>query len=70
MYSVGTDTEAKRLITLTCSLGYDGEYYSNELSQEQTIGNLEAFSEKLDKAHVLLVKSGRCTCVGLRGGKG
>jgi hypothetical protein len=31
----------------TCELGPDGEYYARELTEEQTIEQLEAFSDRM-----------------------
>lgn len=65
VFSVGDEEEAKQLITLTCSRGFgptEGQYISNELSQRQTLENLEKFSTKLDMAHDHLAKKGHCRC--------
>ena len=47
VFSVDTEEEAKALIVAACPLNYDGEYFSRELAQEQTLENLQAFSDKL-----------------------
>jgi adenylosuccinate synthase len=65
VFSVGDEEEAKQLITLTCSRGYgptEGQYISRELSQSQTLENLELFSTKLDRAHDFMKEKGHCRC--------
>lgn len=47
---------------LACERGPDGKYYARELVMEQTLDNLWAFSERLDKAHDRIVEAGRCKC--------
>jgi hypothetical protein len=55
--------EAKALIVLTCPLSGDGKgYYARELAEDQTLENLQLFSDKLEKGHKLLVKAGICEC--------
>ena len=66
VFTVGTQEEAETLILLTCPRGMDGEFYARELADEQTLENLEAFSEKLDKAHDALVANGNCRCGGTK----
>jgi hypothetical protein len=62
VFSVGTEAEARRLLVLACPMSVDGDYYAPELAREQTLDNLEAFSDRLDRAHGHLVNSGRCEC--------
>lgn len=62
MYRVKDEKEAKDLIVLACPTNGQGEYIAPELAQEQTLENLEKFSERLDKAHDILVKKGMCRC--------
>lgn len=63
VYSVSTEDEAQSLIIATCTRGYeDGQYYAPELIQEQTLENLAAFSNKLDRAHDRLIENGHCHC--------
>lgn len=62
VYSVDTEEEAKSLIVLSCPTNMAGEYIAPELAQEQTLENLDAFSERLDKAHTLMKQKGFCTC--------
>ena len=62
VYSVADEDEAQALLTLACSTNMDGEYVAKHLVRDQTVENLELFSTYLDRAHALLVKSGRCGC--------
>lgn len=62
MFSVADMAEAKELIVLTCAVNHLGQYYANELATHQTLKNLDAFSDRLDRAHDLLRKSGSCRC--------
>lgn len=62
VYAVGSEKEAKTLVTLTCPTNYDGEYYARELLHEQTLENLEQFAERLDQAHRWFIQNGQCTC--------
>ncbi len=50
VFSTDTEEEAKSLIVLTCPLGHDGHYYARELAHEQTLENLQVFSDKLAAA--------------------
>jgi len=50
VFGVQTEEEAEALITLACPRGPDGNYYARELAQEQTLENLVAFSDHLQKA--------------------
>lgn len=54
MFSVETEQEAKDLIVLACPCGGDGDYYAEELASEQTLENLVAFSDRLQKSWDLL----------------
>jgi len=60
---VGDADEAQRLITLACPRTDDGQFYAPELAEEQTLENLERFSDRLDNAHKHLVAAGRCNCL-------
>ena len=56
VYSVDTEDEAKRLLVLACKMGLDGQYYSPELAEEQTLERLALFSDKLEAVYLLHVK--------------
>ena len=43
------------LIVMTCPRGTDGHYYARELIAEQTLENLQLFSDKLAKAYERLL---------------
>ena len=64
MFSVGSEKEAKCLLTLCCQTNIHGEFIARELAEEQTLENLEAFSDRLVEGHELLVKNGSCDCKG------
>jgi len=64
VYSVGSEKEAQRLLTLTCPTNLKGEYIDRYTAREQTIENLELFSTDLDEAHDILIKNGHCDCQG------
>lgn len=63
VFSVGSEQEARDLITLTCPTNILGDYIAPDLVVEQTLENLELFSKRLEKAHKVLVKNGNCDCV-------
>jgi hypothetical protein len=56
---VDTEEEAQRLITLACETNTAGEYIARELIEEQTIDNLRAFGERLEKTHEILLERTR-----------
>lgn len=62
VYSVSDDKEAEDLITLCCPRQHDGQHYARELANEQTLENLQKFSDKLDEGHRHLKKAGLCRC--------
>ena len=62
VFAVGTEKEAEMLLVLTCPKGIDKEFYARQLVHEQTLENLNAFSNALETAHEVLKKSGKCEC--------
>lgn len=50
MFSTDTEEEARSLIVLTCPVDGGGNHYARELAQEQTLDNLQRFSDKLAAA--------------------
>ena len=56
VFSVDTEEDAKSLIVLTCPTDREGNYYARELVHEQTLDNLQRFSDKLQEAYVILMK--------------
>jgi hypothetical protein len=54
VFSTNTEEEAQRLIVLCCPMGLDGHYYARELVEEQTLENLQLFSDHLARAWDLL----------------
>lgn len=62
VYAVADEKEAQDLIVLSCETNIRGEYLARELVQEQTLENLDAFSERLDRMHDILKRNGHCRC--------
>lgn len=58
MFSVNTEEDAEQLISLCCPRDAAGNYYARELAVEQTLENLELFSDKLARGYALLVEKG------------
>lgn len=49
VFSVDTEQEAKMLVAMACPRDLEGNHYARELAREQTLENLAAFSDKLQK---------------------
>lgn len=47
--SVNTEEEAEKLLIMACARNERGEFVARELVHEQTIENLFAFGDKLEK---------------------
>lgn len=47
--SVNTEEEAEKLLIAACARNEHGEFVARELAHEQTIENLFAFGDKLEK---------------------
>jgi hypothetical protein len=62
VFAVADEQEARELIVLACSTNGHGEYVADELVHEQTLENLQRFSERLGCMHEILRKNGRCRC--------
>jgi hypothetical protein len=58
VFSVDTEEDAKQLITLCCPRDDVGAFYARELAHEQTLENLQEFSDKLARGYALLVEKG------------
>lgn len=64
VFSVGSEAEAERLLTIACSRGYGGDFIARELAEAQSIERLVAFSERLEELHDRYLKrTGRCECL-------
>jgi hypothetical protein len=61
VFSVDTAREAKDLIIATRPMGMDGKYYARELIAEQTLDNLQKFSDRLAAAWRLMQDRKRST---------
>lgn len=49
VFSTNTEDEARKLIALCCPIDYDGNYFARELREEQTLENLQKFSDRLQR---------------------
>jgi len=47
VFSMDTEQEAEQLLILACPRNMDGDFVARELVDEQTLENLQAFSDKL-----------------------
>ena len=57
MFSVDTEEEAKKLLVVACPTNINGQYVAPELAREQTLENLYAFSDRLDRAWKFINKA-------------
>lgn len=55
MFSVENEEEARRLITLACPTNLAGDYIAPELATEQTLENLDAFSDRLQDIYARFI---------------
>ena len=62
VYSFGDEAEARLLLAMACPMNTQGEYAAVELAREQTLANLQRFSDRLDGVHEMLKANGRCRC--------
>jgi hypothetical protein len=62
VFSVADEEEARDLLIATCPTNAHGEFVARELVEEQTLENLQAFSDKLAKVHAILKEKGFCRC--------
>ena len=58
MFSTDTEEEAKVLLSLACEKNMTGDYIARELAHEQTLENLQAFSDRLDDLYTKYIKKG------------
>jgi hypothetical protein len=56
VFSVDTEAEAEQLLVLTCPRNLNMEFVAPELVHEQTLDNLHAFSERLQKGWDMIEK--------------
>lgn len=49
VFGVATEAEAEQLIVMACPTDMAGNKYARELAEEQTLENLVAFSDRLQK---------------------
>jgi hypothetical protein len=63
VFSVADEEEALELLTLCCETNIRHEFVARELVMEQTIENLQRFSDRLKFYHdKFLVTKGGCRC--------
>jgi hypothetical protein len=62
VFAVGTEKEAKDLLTLACPTNLKHEFIAPELARVQNLANLRKFGERLEKAHAMMAAKGNCTC--------
>lgn len=48
VFTTNTKKEAEELLALACEQNAEGKYIARELAHEQTLENLQAFSERLN----------------------
>lgn len=56
--SVDTEEEARALLVMTCSTNVNREFIARELAQEQTLENLQKFSDRLNDAYKVMKAKG------------
>jgi len=57
VFSVDTEEEAQRLLFVACPRNMDGEFIARELVEEQTLENLQRFSDKLADAWAFIQRA-------------
>ena len=57
MFSVNNEEEAKALLTLACPTALNGEYIAPELTEVQSLDNLQAFSDRLESIYNRFIRS-------------
>lgn len=58
VFSVESEEDAEKLINLCCPRDMAGVHYARELAHEQTLENLQLFSDKLAKGYAMLKEKG------------
>lgn len=59
VFSVDTEEDAKNLLTAACPTNIKGEWFAPELARDQTLDNLNAFSDRLAYYWDLISKNKR-----------
>ena len=54
MFRVPTEADAQRLLVAACETNVHGEFVARELAEQQTLANLDAFSERLEERWKLI----------------
>lgn len=53
VFSVDSEDEAERLLAAACPRDHEGNLYARELAVDQTLENLEAFSQRLEMIYAM-----------------
>ena len=56
VFTTDTREEAEALVTLACSTNLKGQHIAPELWEEQTLENLQTFSDRLDDIYHKYIK--------------
>ncbi len=62
VFSVGDEEEAHKLLVMACPTNQQGEFIDRFTAREQTLDNLELFSNELERFHDILVEHVDCRC--------
>ena len=62
VYSVSDEQEARDLLVSACGTNMEGQFVARELAFDQTLKNLQAFSDRLHMYHGFLIDAGKCRC--------
>ena len=62
VFSVDTEAEAEKLVSLVANHTYRDEPFARELAAEQTLDNLWDFAQRVMKAHTFLAEREQCEC--------
>ena len=49
VFSVDTENEARNLLHLSCGTDFNGEFIAKELTQDQSLENLNALGDRLKR---------------------
>jgi len=61
VYSVDTEEEANRLITMSCSMGWESERHGLPHILREDVANMDAVSDRLRAVHGRMVKRRKST---------
>lgn len=58
VFTTDTEEQARKLVVACCQTDAAGNYYAQELAEEQTLENLQKFSDKLARVWQLMKDRG------------